>query len=77
MKPLRKRMEEEMQLRRLAKSTQKTYLHVVQELVKWTGKSPDKVTSEEIRSYFLYLTNERQLSSSSVNQAICGLKFFY
>ena len=77
MNPLRKRMEEEMQLRRLARSTQRTYLHAVKQLSVWARKSPQDVTSAEIRSYFLYLTNERRLSSSSINQAICGLKFFY
>jgi site-specific recombinase XerD len=70
-------MVEEMQLRRLAESTQKTYLHAVKELSKWSRKSPDEVTSEEIRAHFLYLTNERKLSGSSIMQRICGLKFFY
>ena len=77
MNPLRQRMVEEMQLRRLAESTQKTYLHAVQDLAKWARKSPDEISSEEIRAYFLYLTNERKLASSSIMQRICGLKFFY
>lgn len=29
-----------------------------------------------MRTYFLYLINERKLSHSSVNQVLCGLKFF-
>jgi site-specific recombinase XerD len=29
-----------------------------------------------MRNFFLYLTNEKQLSRSSVNQALCSLKFF-
>lgn len=76
MSPLRKRMLEEMQLRQLSESTQKTYIHAVKQLTIWSGKSPDEVTEEEVRAYFLYLVNERKLSQSSVNQAICGLKFF-
>ena len=32
---------------------------------------------EELRRYFLYLTNERKVSGSTVNQTICALKFFY
>jgi len=73
---LRKRMLEEMQLHGLSESTQRTYIHVVKQLTIWAGKSPDQVTVEEMRTYFLYLINERKLSHSSVNQVLCGLKFF-
>lgn len=76
MKPLRQRMVEEMQLRRLAERTQQTYVHGVKELAVWTQKSADAVSEAEMRAFFLHLTNERQLSRSSVNQALCGLKFF-
>ena len=48
-------MLEEMQLRRLAESTQKTYLHAVKQLALWAGKSPEEVIVEEMRAYFLYL----------------------
>jgi len=41
------------------------------------GKAPDQSSAEEMRHYFLYLTNEKQLVRSSVMQTICGLKFFY
>lgn len=76
MNPLRERMYEEMQLRRLAQRTQETYVYWVKELAVWAKKSPDEVTEEEMRAFFLHLTNERGLSRSSVNQAVCGLKFF-
>jgi integrase/recombinase XerD len=77
MSHLRQRMEEEMQLRRLALRTQESYLQAVAKMVQYAGKAPDGVTPEEMRRYFLYLTNEKGLSRSSVMQSICGLKFFY
>jgi len=77
MSELRQRMVEEMQLRRYAERTQRSYLEAVTKLVGYVGKTPDEITAEELRAYFLYLTKERGLSRSSVNQAICGLKFFY
>ncbi|MCB0183121.1 MAG: site-specific integrase, partial [Caldilineaceae bacterium] len=77
MSELRQRMVEEMQLRRFAERTQRSYLEVVTKLVRHVGKAPDEITAEELREYFLYLTNEKGLSRSSVNQTICGLKFFY
>ena len=76
MTALRQRMVEEMQLRRLSERTQRTYVDWVKQLTRWAGKSPDQVTEEEMRDFFLYLTNEKQLSRSSMNQAVCSLKFF-
>jgi len=40
-------------------------------------KSPDLITEEELRLYFLYLKNDKQVSRSGFNIALCGLKFFY
>ena len=77
MNPLRHRMVEEMQLRRSADKTQEAYLHWVSELAKYYHKSPEQVSREEVRSWFLYLTNERKLSRSSVTVALCGIKFCY
>lgn len=77
MSQLRQRMVEEMQMRRFAVRTQQSYLEAMTKLVRHVGKSPDQITMEEMRQYFLYLTNEKQLARSSVMQAICGLKFFY
>lgn len=77
MSALRQRMIEEMQLKRFAERTQESYLEAVTKLVRYVGKAPDQISAEEMRHYFLYLTNEKQLARSSVMQAICGLKFFY
>ena len=66
MKPLRVRMVEEMQLRRLSVRTQQTYVYWVKQLTVWAKKAPDRVTEEEVCSFFLHLTNERKLSRSSV-----------
>lgn len=77
MNQLRQRMIEEMQLRRFAEATQSAYLHWVSELAKYYHKSPDQVSREEVRSWFLHLTNERKLSRSSVTVALSGVKFFY
>jgi integrase len=35
------------------------------------------VTDEELRAYFLYLKNEKQISRSGFTQALCGLKRLY
>lgn len=74
---LRQRMIEDMQLHGLSESTQALYVHAVRQLAAYYHKSPDQVTAEELRHYFLYLRNERQVSRSSYTIALCALKFLY
>jgi hypothetical protein len=41
------------------------------------GKSPELLGPEDIRTYQLYLTNERKLASGSIHVAISALRFLY
>lgn len=74
---LRQRMIEDMQLRGLAEKTQDAYLRAVRQLAEYYNKSPDQISEEELRQYFLHLTNIKRVSSSSFSIALCGIKFFY
>ena len=74
---LRQRMLEDMQLRGLAEKTQEAYLRAVRQISEHYNKSPDQISEDELRGYFLYLTNVRQIARSSCIINICGLKFFY
>ena len=53
MTPLRKRLMEDLQLKGYTPATQQAYLHAVCKLARHYGKSPDQVTEEELRAYFL------------------------
>ena len=77
MTTLREKMIEEMQLRGLSERTQGSYVGVVRQLAAYYNKSPDQLTEAELRQYFLYLKNEKQVSASTYRVALCGLKFFY
>jgi integrase/recombinase XerD len=77
MSELRQRMLEEMQVQRYAVKTQNAYLGWVSALAKHYQKAPDQISREEVRQWFVYLTNERHLSRSSVTTALSALKFFY
>lgn len=77
MTPLRKRMIEDMQLRGLSEGTQKAYVRVVRDLATYYNKSPDKISDEELRLYFLYLKDEKKLARSSCTVVICGIKFLF
>jgi len=77
MTALRERMIEDMQLRGLAERTQESYVRSVRQLAEYYGKSPEQVSEEELRQYFLYLQNERKVSASTVQVSLNGVKFFY
>jgi integrase/recombinase XerD len=74
---LRQRMIEDMQLRGLAERTQEAYVAAVRQLAKHYGKAPDQIGDEELRQYFLYLTNEKKASRSAITIALCAIKFLY
>jgi len=77
MTPLRKKMIEEMQLRRFSENTQESYLRSVTELAKHYHKSPDSINTEQLKEYVLFLTNEKNLSWSSINTITAGIRFLF
>ena len=77
MTPLRQRMIEDLQLRGLSERTQEMYVRAVRQLAEHYHKSPDRITEEELRDYFLYLKNVKHYSRSASTIALCGIKFFY
>ncbi len=77
MTELRKRMIECLQLRGLSERTQEAYTRAVRQLSEHYHKSPDQITEEELRQYFLFIKNVKQYARGSSTIAICGIKFFY
>jgi len=65
MTPLRKRMMEDMHLHGFTKGTQQAYANAIRRMAEYYGKSPDIITEEELRQYFLYLTYEKQVGRST------------
>jgi hypothetical protein len=77
MTSLRQRMTEDMQVRNLALNTQTSYLRQVSLFARHFNQSPEALGPEEIRAYQVYLTNEKDLSTSSILVAISALRFVY
>jgi integrase/recombinase XerD len=74
---LRQRMIEDLQLRGMSERTQEMYVRAVRQLADHYHKSPEYITEEELRDYFLYLKNVKHYSRSASTIALCGIKFFY
>lgn len=77
MTPLRTRMIRELQLRRKAPGTVAGYVKSVEELARYYGRSPDKISRDQIRDYFHHLIVEKKLSYSSCNLKMVAVNFFY
>lgn len=77
MTELRRRMLEDLQLAGYSPKTIKSYIYTVRDLAKHYHRSPDLLTDEEVRQFFLHLINERKLSKSSITIYLCGIKYFF
>ena len=77
MTALRQRFIEDLQLHGFAPSTQHVYVSAIKLLARHYEQSPDLLTEEQIRQYFLFLTHVRKISRSNATIALCAIKFFY
>ena len=77
MTALRQRMLEDLRLRGFALKTQEAYLGAVRQLAGHYHKPPDQISEEELRQYFLYLQEVKQVAPSTFTIALTGLKFFF
>jgi integrase/recombinase XerD len=77
MTALRQRMIDDMQIRNLSANTQASYLQQVSLFARYFAKSPHLLGPEHIRTYQLYLMNEKKAAPSSVHLAVGALRFLY
>src|ERR1700720_4143146 len=76
MSPLRRRMIEDMTIRKFARKTQHDYLQRVKNFAAYLGRSPDTASSEDVRHYQLHLTASG-VGVPTVNQTVSTLRFFF
>ena len=77
MTQLRKQMLEELQRRNYSQTTVNSYLKIVATFAKHFGRSPDQLGPEQIRTYQVYLLNERKLGVRTVGHCTAALRFFF
>ncbi len=71
------KLTRDMQLRGLNRSTIKEYCQRINQFQEYFEKPATELWEPEIRTYLHYLSNERKLSSSTVNMCNCALRFLY
>lgn len=77
MTDLRRRFIEDLQLQGKSERTQQAYVRMVRLLAEYFNTPPDQLTEDQIRQYFLYVTNVKKWSASTITQALCAIKTFY
>lgn len=74
--PLRRRMIEDMTIRKLAPKTQASYIRAVRNFTIFLGRSPDQASAEDLRRYQLHLASSG-VAVPSQNAAVTALRFFF
>ena len=74
--PLRRRMLDDMSVRRFTPDTQREYIRAVKRLAAFLGRSPDTATPEELRAFQLHLT-ETGVRPPTVNATVTALRFSF
>lgn len=77
MTTLRQRMIEDMQVRNLSPHTQDSYVRQVAQFARHFDRSPEELGPVDIRSYQVYLANEKKLAPGSILIAVAALRFVY
>src|SRR5258708_7628959 len=76
MSPLRRRMIEDMTIRKFAPKTQHDYLQRVKNFAAFLGRSPDTASFEDVRRYQLHLAASGA-GVPTLNQSVSTLRFFF
>jgi len=74
--PLRQRMIEDMNARKLCAGTQRGHIRACKRFAAFLKRSPDRATCEDIRSFQLHLANTG-VSICTRNRTMTGLRFLF
>jgi integrase/recombinase XerD len=74
--PLRRRMIEDMSIRKFAPKTQHDYVQRVKDFAAFLGHSPDTVKSEDVRRFRLHLASSGA-GAPKINATVSALRFLF
>jgi integrase/recombinase XerD len=72
----RDRMRDDMRLRDYRARTRSGYELATRLFLDWAKAEPEALSEEHVRNYFLFLREEKKQAPSSINVAVCALRFF-
>lgn len=71
------RMAEDLHLGGMSERTHAGYLRAVRKLADYCKASPDKITEDQLRRFFLHMKNDLKYAYGTLRVAFSGIKFFY
>ncbi|MCA9180162.1 MAG: site-specific integrase [Planctomycetales bacterium] len=71
------RMAEDLHLGGMGERTHAGYLRAVRKLAEYCKASPDKITEDQLRHFFLHMKNDLHYAYGTLRVAFSGIKFFY
>src|SRR5450432_1581804 len=74
--PLRRRMIEDMSVRKFGEKTQHDYIRHIENFAKFLGRSPETATAEDLRNYQVHQT-ESGVQPPSMNTSAVALRFLF
>jgi hypothetical protein len=74
--PLRRRMIEDMTVRKFAEKTRNDYIRHVKTFASFLGRSPDTATPEDLRLFQLH-QSETGVRPPTINGSVAALRFFF
>ncbi len=74
--PLRRRMIEDMSMRKMQAHTQEAYIRGVLRLTRFLGRSPDAATAEDLRRFQLHLVRAG-ISPITLNATLTAVRFLF
>jgi integrase/recombinase XerD len=74
--PLRRRMIEDMSIRKLAAKTKHDYVQRVKDFATFLGRSPDTAKSEDVRGFRLHLASSGA-GTPKINATVSAPRFFF
>ena len=77
MTKLRQRMIDDMNLAGLSSRTQGEYIRAVRQLVQIYKVSPDRISEEQVRRYFVDLQRNKDIAMGTFLVKYHGIKFFF
>src|SRR5271155_2791934 len=69
-------MIEDMTVRNMSPATQRSYVSAVSKFSRYFGKSPERLSLEDVRAFQVHLVSTG-ISWPGLNQIVCALRFFY
>lgn len=71
------RLETELKLRGFSEKTVDSYVFHNKKFLEFSGKNPEDITEDDIRSYMAHMISDKKQKPSSINLVLSTLKFFY